>query len=104
MNWADLSFVATPLICALSVGTAASEAKMGWFSLLFAVGGFGIGYGFGIVAGRLGLLLLFAGCKQTRSIVTFGLLMAYILVPMFVMIAGFGVAAMLSTWIARHFV
>ena len=77
---------------------------MGWFSLLFAVGGFGIGYGFGIVAGRLGLLLLFAGCKQTRSIVTFGLLMAYILVPMFVMIAGFGVAAMLSTWIARHFV
>jgi hypothetical protein len=104
MNWADLSFVATPLVCALSAGTAASEAKMGWFSLLFAVGGFAIGYGFGVLARRLGLLMLFAGCKQTRSIVTFGLLMAYMLVPMFVMIAGFGVAALLSTWIARHFV
>ena len=104
MNWADLSFVATPLICALSAGTAASEAKMGWYSLLFAVGGFAIGYGFGMVARWLGLLMLFAGGKQTRSIVTFAMLMAYMLVPMFVMIAGFGVAAMLSTWLAKHFI
>ena len=104
MNWADLSFVATPMICALSAGAAAADAKMGWFSILFAVGGFAIGYGFGMAARWLGLLMLFAGGKQSRSIVTFGLLMAYMLVPMFVMVAGFGATAFLATWIARHFV
>ena len=77
---------------------------MGWFSLLFAVGGFAIGYGFGILARWLALLMLFAGGKQTRSVFTFGLLMAYMLFPMLVMIAGFGASAILSTWIARHFV
>jgi hypothetical protein len=74
------------------------------FSILFAVVGFAVGYGFGILARWLGFLMLFAGGKQTRAVFTFGLLMAYVLFPMFVMIAGFGVAGILSTWIARHFV
>ncbi len=104
MNWADLTFVITPLICALSAGTAAAEQKMGWASWLFAIGGFGIGFGCGIAIRRLGVLLLFVGCKQSRSIVTFGLLMAYMLVPMAVMVGAFAGTAWLSTWIARHFV
>ncbi len=104
MNWADLTFVITPLICALSAGTAAAEQKMGWASWLFALGGFGIGFGCGIVTRRLGMLLLFAGCKTSRSFVTFGLLVAYMLVPMAVMIGAFAGTAWLSAWIARHFV
>ena len=104
MNWAELTFVITPLICALSAGTAASEAKMGWASWLFAAGGFGIGLCCGIVTRRLGILLLFVGCKQSRSILSFGLLMAYILVPIAVMVGAFAGTAWLSGWLARHFV
>ncbi len=104
MNWADLTFVMTPLICALSAGTAAAEQKMGWWSWLFALGGFGVGFGFGIITRRLGMMLLFAGGKQSRSLATFGLLIAYLFVPMALMIGAFGVSAWLSAWLARHLV
>ena len=77
---------------------------MGWASLLFAVGGFAIGYGCGIIARRLGMLLLFVGCKQTRAILTFWLLIAYMLVPMAVMFGAFAGCASLAAWIARRFV
>jgi len=104
MNWADLSFVVTPLISALAAGTGAAQEQMGWASLLFAVGGFAIGYGCGILARRLGMLLLFVGCKQPRAVLTFGLLLAYMLVPMAVMIGSFAGCAWLAAWIARRFV
>jgi len=88
MNLADMSLVITPPLCALAAGTGAAETKMGWASWLFAVGGLAIGVGFGILARRLGLLMLFAGVTQARPIVSFALLMAYMLVPMIVMIGG----------------
>ncbi len=101
MNWADLSVVITPLICALAAGTEAVQEKAGWGSLLFAVGGFAIGFACGIVARRLGMLLLFLGCKQPRAVLTFALLIAYMLVPMAVMIGAFAGCASLAAWIAR---
>ena len=104
MNWADLSFVMTPFLCAFVAGAGAMQEKMGWASLLFVVGGFFIGFGFGLVARRLGLLMLFAGGKQTRSIIVFGLLMAYMLAPMIVMMCAFAATVGLTVWIARLFV
>lgn len=104
MNWADLTFVMTPLICALSAGTAAAEQKVGWASWLFTLGGLGIGFGFAIAIRRLAMLLLVGGCKQSRSFVTFALLMAYMLVPLAAMVAAFAGTAWLSTWIAGCFV
>ena len=104
MNWADLSFIATPLVCALAAGTGAAESKMGWASWLFALGGLAIGVGFGAVARRLGLLMLFAGGSQARPAVEFGLMMAYMRLPMIVMVGGFGATAWLAVWIARRLV
>ena len=104
MNWADMTFVITPLICAFGACTGAAQEKMGWASILFAVGGFAIGYGCGIVARALGVLFLVVACKQPRAVFTFGLLIAYMLVPMAVMAGAFAGTAWLATLIARHFV
>lgn len=104
MNWADMTFVITPLICACAAGAGAAQAKMGWASLLFAVGGFAIGYGCGWVARAVAVLLLVWGCKQSRAIFTFGSLIAYMLVPMAVMAGAFAGTAWPATWIARLFV
>ena len=104
MNWADLSFIVTALACALVGNAAALDAKMGWGAGLFAVGGLAVGVGFGLVGRQLGLLILFAGCKQSRSVVAFGLLLAYMLVPMIALIGACAATARLTVWVAAHFV
>lgn len=102
MNWADLCFVFTPLICALSAGAGAAQMKMGWASWLFALGGFVLGLGFGCLTRGLGLLLLFAVGNRSRPVATAFLLLAYLLVPMAVMFGAFLSTTWLSLWIARH--
>jgi hypothetical protein len=77
---------------------------MGWASLLFAVGGFAVGFGCGVIIRRLSIFLLFVACKQSRSLFTSGLLMAYLLVPMAAMLVAFAGTAWLTTWLAKHFV
>jgi hypothetical protein len=104
MNWADLTSVITPLICTFAAGAGAAQEKMGWGSLVFAAGGFAIGLGCGLVTRRLGILLLFVGCKQSRSLLTFGLLLAYMLIPMALMFGAVAGTAWLSAWLARCFV
>jgi hypothetical protein len=101
MNWADCSLVFTTFGCAFVAGTGAAAEKMGWASLLFAVGGLAIGFGFGLAAKCLANKILSMGARQSRPLYDFGLIVAYMLAPMIVLVAAIAGTMLLTIWLAR---
>lgn len=103
MNWVDLSFVATTLSCALAAGAVAVDKKMGWASLLFAIGGLSFGFGFGFAARWLGAWLLFRVSRQPHALATFAMLIAYLIVPMIIFFAAILATRWLTVLVASNF-
>lgn len=104
MNWADCSLVFTTLGCAFVAGTGAAAEKMGWVSLLFALGGLAIGFGFGLLAQRLAYKILSMGGRPSRPLYDFGLILAYLLAPMTVLVAAIAGTMLMTFWLARSMI
>jgi hypothetical protein len=102
MNLADTTLLATPLLCAAAAGIGAAHAQMGWFSWLFVLPGFAIGFGCGIVIRGVAMALLFASGKQPRPFVEFVSVIAYMFIPMLAMFGAGAGTAWLSNWIAQR--
>jgi len=102
MNNADMMMLVTILGCPAAAGFVAASQKAGWFTLLFVILGLAIGLAFGFVVSKTAYRILNSCGKQSRALLGWASVFAYLLVPLVLAFGAMAITGWLTLVFVRH--
>jgi len=103
MNAADLATALTVFGCGGTAGLVAASQKAGWFTVLFTITGFAVGFGCALAVHRLAYRLLDAGRRQSGALTGWAIILAYTLLPLLMAFGAMAATGWLTFWSVRYF-